>query len=382
MLYYENPRNGDKLSRLGFGCMRLPKPENDAIALLRKAIDLGVNYLDTAYIYQGNEVLVGKALKEGYRERVKLATKLPFYLCKKPADAEKMFQAQLSRLQTDTIDYYLMHMLNSLADWERMVALGIIDWINEKKAAGQIKNIGFSFHGTCEEFVKLLDAYDFEFALIQYNYIDENHQAGRKGLAYAYSKNVPVFIMEPLRGGKLATGLSATAQNALKAADASLSPAQYALKWLFDQKEVGVVLSGMKTEEILLANIQALDTPPLDEKKQAAIEEARLAIAKAMLVPCTACGYCMPCPKGVDIPMCFSFYNDTTSNKVMAIGNYIMRAADHQASKCEGCGKCEKHCPQQIAIRQRLKDVEKHMEGFYYKPLRFIMNKVLSRGKR
>jgi Predicted oxidoreductases of the aldo/keto reductase family len=381
MLYYENPRNGDKLSKLGFGCMRLSGKEDDSIAVLRKAIDSGINYLDTAYIYQGNEALLGKALKDGYREKVKLATKLPFYFCKKEADIERMFQTQLTRLQTDSIDYYLIHMLNSLKDWERMTGLNIINWISEKKAAGQIKNIGFSFHGTNEEFVKLIDAYDWEFTLVQYNYIDENHQAGRKGIEYAYLKNVPVFIMEPLRGGKLAVNLPPRALDSFSAADASMSPAQYALKWLFDQKEIGLVLSGMKDEVILASNIEALSLPPLDEARQNAIKQACLAISETMLVPCTACGYCVPCPKGVDIPMCFAFYNDTTSNKLMAKVNYVMRAANHQASKCEGCGKCEKHCPQQIAIRQRLKDVEKAMEGFYYKPLRFIVNKALSRGK-
>lgn len=380
MLYYENPRNGDKLSKLGFGCMRLSGSETDSIALVRKAIDEGVNYLDTAYIYPGNESLLGKVLKNGYREKVKLATKLPCYLCKKKEDMERLFQAQLNRLQTDHIDYYLMHMLNSLKDWERVVAFGGIDWINEKKAAGQIGNIGFSFHGTCEEFVKLVNAYDWEFTLIQYNYIDENHQAGRKGLEYAHSKNMPVFIMEPLRGGKLAVGLPENAKAILKEANASYSPAQFALKWLLDQREVSVVLSGMKDEAILANNIEAVTTPPLTPAEQEAIEKSKLAISKSMLVPCTACGYCMPCPKGVDIPMCFSFYNDTAGKgKMNAKLNYVMRAADHQASKCIGCGKCEKHCPQQIAIRQRLKEVERAMEGFTYKPMKFIVSKFLKR---
>lgn len=381
MFYYENPKNGDRLSRLGFGCMRLPGDEKVSTALLRRAIDLGVNYLDTAYIYPGNEVLLGKILKDGYREKVKLATKLPFYLCKNRADMEKYFQAQLSRLQTGYIDYYLFHMLNSLKDWERMVSLGALEWVREKKDAGQIRNIGFSFHGTCEDFLKIIDAYAFDFCMIQYNYLDENHQAGQKGLHYAHAKGLPVFIMEPLRGGKLAVNLPPKAADAFHAADPDLSPAQFALKWLFDQKEVAVVLSGMKDETVLMQNITALESPPLDEKGLAAVEKAKLAISEALRVPCTACGYCMPCPYGVDIPMCFSFYNDAVGKGALSARlNYVMRAANHEASLCVQCGACERHCPQHIAIRQSLKDVQKHMEGFPYKPMRFIVKKLLRRG--
>lgn len=380
MQYYVNPKNGDKLSRLAFGCMRLPGDEKAATGLVRSAIDRGINYLDTAYIYPGNEVLLGKILKDGYREKVKLATKLPFYLTKNQADMERLFTQELARLQTDHIDYYLMHMINSLKDWERMVSLGVIDWIQDKKQKGQIVNIGFSFHGTCAEFIKVVDAYDFDFCMIQYNYLDENHQAGKKGLQYAHAKGMPVMIMEPLRGGKLAKDLPSEAIAAFKEADASLTPAQYALKWLYNQKEVSVVLSGMTNEAMLLENIAAATGDPLTPLHLDAIKKAHKAISESMYVPCTACGYCMPCPKGVDIPMCFSFYNDTKGKGAFSAHiNYAMRASGHEAGLCVACGACEKHCPQHIPIRERLKDVERKMEGVTFRPMRFVIGKFLKR---
>lgn len=380
MQYYINPQNGDRLSRLGFGCMRLPADDNLAITLVRSAIDQGINYLDTAYIYPGNEVLLGKILKDGYREKVKIATKLPFYMCKSRADMDRLFIHELKRLQTDHIDYYLMHMLNAKSDWDRMVSIGAIDWINEKKSSGQIVNIGFSFHGTYSSFAEIIDAYHWDFCMIQYNYLDTNHQAGQNGLHYAYAKGVPVFIMEPLRGGKLATNLPPDAFSAFEQANPSNSPAQFALRWLFDQREVAVVLSGMTNEAALKENLEAAKCAPLTPKEQKAIEEAHRAILKCMQIPCTACGYCMPCPQGVDIPMCFSFYNDTAGTRAFqARINYIMRAAKHEASLCTQCGKCEKHCPQHIAIRQCLNDVRYHMERFPYKLLRLIVTKFLKR---
>lgn len=382
MRYVTNPKNGDQLSALAFGCMRLPGDEKLAERLIARAIEAGVNYFDTAYIYPGNEALMGRILsQEGRRDKVRLATKLPHYLVKKTADIGRIFSAQLERLRTDRIDYYLMHMLSDPADWRRLIGLGVLDWIAEERERGRIRNLGFSFHGRQQAFIELVDAYDWDFCMIQYNYLDENGQAGVAGLKHAAAKGMPVMIMEPLRGGKLATGLPKEAKELFARADASRSPAEWALRWVWNHPEATTLLSGMNTEAILEENLRiASDALPgaLTEAELKLFDQARQAVLGSIRVPCTACAYCMPCPQGVDIPMSFSCYNDIgIEGRMMSRVNYAIRAGSHNASKCTRCGKCEQHCPQGIAIRDQLAAAKKALEGFPYRPARFVIRKFM-----
>ncbi len=385
MKYRENPKNGDQLSLIGFGCMRFAKDEAEVEKQIRHAIDQGVNYFDTAYIYPGSESTLGKILSKGLREKVKIATKMPPYLVKKYEDFDKLFNEELKRLQTDYIDYYLMHMLTEVSVWERLVALGIIDWIKDKKEKGQIRNLGFSYHGGKEEFVKIIDAFDWEFVMMQYNYLDENNQAGKSGLQYAASKGLPVMIMEPLRGGKLVSGLPKQVYQLMNAENADRSPAEWAFRWLYNHPEVTVVLSGMNSMEMLDENIRIASDSVANsfgEKEYKLFDQVREVLNKTIKIPCTACNYCMPCPVGVDIPTCFSCYNDREiEGKFASIGKYIMqtslKSSPSNASLCIQCGKCESHCPQKIEIRAELKNVTKKMEGFYFKPARVVIKKFM-----
>lgn len=269
-MQYRKDRDGNEISILGYGCMRFTKNGSEidldkAEKELMYAIEHGVNYLDTAYVYPGNEEAVGKILaKNQCRERINLATKLPHYLIRSVSGAEKKFQEELKRLQTDYIDYYLMHMLNDVKTWERLVDLGITDWIKEKKAAGQIRHIGFSYHGNTENFKTLLDAYDWEFCQIQYNYLDEHSQAGREGLLYAAEKGIPVIIMEPLRGGRLVNNLSSAAKDLIEKAGNGYTPAELAFRWLWNQPQVTCVLSGMNSIDMVQENIRIADTARAD----------------------------------------------------------------------------------------------------------------------
>ena len=378
---YRKDRYGNDISMLGFGCMRFPKSmgridmaetEREIVA----AVEAGINYFDTAYIYGGSEAALGEILeKNNLRDRVKIATKLPHYLIKSRESLEKCFNEQLRRLRTDHIDYYLMHMLSDTAAWEKLRSLGMEDWIAEKKRLGQIGQIGFSYHGGTEMFCALLDAYDWDFCQIQYNYMDENSQAGRRGLLYAHEKGLPVIIMEPLRGGKLAANLPSKAQAIFDAAEPKRSAAHWAFRWLWDQKEVTVVLSGMNTEQMVEENVKtACETVvgSMTDEDQAMLKQVVAAINASMKVGCTACGYCMPCPMGVDIPGTFAAWNRYHSeNKFSGFREYLMctalRKNPASASQCIGCGKCEKHCPQNISIREMLKEARKDLETPVYK---------------
>jgi predicted aldo/keto reductase-like oxidoreductase len=385
MNYRVNPKNGDKLSILGFGCMRFAKDEKEVEKEIIHAIENGVNYFDTAYIYPNSEAILGRVLAKGYRDRVKVATKLPPYLVKKYEDLDKIFNTELERLQTDHIDYYFMHMLTDVNIWKRLVDLGILKWIEEKKQKGQIINIGFSYHGGKEEFIKLVDIYDWEFCMIQYNYLDEHNQAGRSGLEYASSKGLPVMVMEPLRGGKLVTNLPKEVYDIWDNAYVKRSPAEWAFRWIWNHKEVTVVLSGMNSMEMIDQNIKAASDSEANAFTDADFDlfkRVRKILDDKIKVPCTGCNYCMPCPKGVDIPTCFSCYNDREiEGKISAFSKYIMqtsiRSETHNASLCVQCGKCESHCPQKIAIRDELAKVSKTMEGFYYKPIKFLIKKFM-----
>lgn len=380
-MQYRKDKNNNDISILGYGCMRfshkgqgidIEKAEKEIL----RALENGVNYYDTAYIYPGSEVALGQIVdKNNIRDKIKIATKLPHYMVKNINDVEKIFNEELTRLKTDYIDYYLMHMLTDLEAWNKLISIGILDWIEEKKSSGKIRNIGFSFHGDSDMFIKILDAYEWEFCQIQYNYIDEHSQAGVKGLKAAAAKGIPVIIMEPLRGGKLVNMLPERALKAMKECRKDWTPAEWGLKWLWNQPEVTCVLSGMNSIEMVDENCRIASQTPansLSDEDFAVYETVKNAINNDVKVPCTGCRYCMPCPKGVDIPSAFSCYNHMyTENKGSGRREYwqtvALRKEPALPSQCIGCGKCESHCPQHIAIREELKKANKELLPWYYK---------------
>ena len=386
-MQYRLDKYGNKLSALGFGCMRfqqklgridIEKAEQQILL----AFQGGVNYYDTAYIYPGSEAAIGEIFeKNGIRDQLYIATKLPHYLIKNMDVLEKLFQEQLRRLRTDHIDYYLMHMLTDTAAWQRLVDMGIENWIREKQASGAIRQVGFSYHGNSDTFCKLIDARDWDFCQIQYNYMDEHSQAGRRGLQYAHKKGIPVVIMEPLRGGKLVNNLPEEVKKLFAAHTPHHTPAQWAFRWLWDQEEVTVVLSGMNSDEMVqdnLATASDTKTGELTESDRQMLARVVKSLNAKMKVGCTGCGYCMPCPKNVDIPGTFAAYNRRfQEGKFWALKEYAMctaaRKTSTAASNCIGCGKCEKHCPQGIQIRKHLQDAKKELEGPAYKLFRKLI---------
>lgn len=380
-MQYRKDKYGNDISALGFGCMRFPQSGGriDMAATEKQimaAYNAGVNYYDTAYVYPGSEAALGEILEKNHiRDKVNIATKLPHYLIRSREGMEKHFAEHLKRLRTDHIDYYLMHMLTDLNTWEKLKKLGILEFLEEKKSSGAIRQIGFSYHGNSDMFCKLVDAYDWDFCQIQYNYMDEHSQAGRTGLQYAHSKGLPVVIMEPLRGGKLVSLMPDNARKILEDYPVKHTPAQWAFRWLWDQKEVTCVLSGMNSMEMVQDNIQTASETKIDElteADQAMLHSVVEAINSRMKVGCTGCRYCMPCPQGVDIPGTFAAYNRCFSEgKRQGKSEYMMctivRQKPTSASLCVGCGKCEKHCPQHIEIRQELKNAAKTLEDPIYK---------------
>lgn len=386
-MQYRCDRKGTELSILGYGCLRFTK-NNGKIDLkkaeteIMEAIHGGVNYFDTAYVYQGSEAALGEILKRNNcREQVHIATKLPHYLIKSRAGLEKCFQEQLRRLQTDYVDYYLMHMLNDADTWEVLREKGVQDWIEEKIRLGQIRNIGFSYHGNSENFKKLLDAYDWDFCQIQYNYMDEYTQAGRAGLLYAEEKGIPVIIMEPLRGGKLVQLLPGEAKKLFDSAEPKRSPAEWAFRWLWNQTGVTVVLSGMNSLEMVRENIRVAEdaeAKALTEKDMELFDKVKQEINRKVKVGCTACGYCMPCPQGIDIPGTFRCYNEMyTERPKVGKKEYMMTTAfrknQNPASKCIKCGKCEQHCPQKIEVRRELQKASSELEDVRYKVMSWLV---------
>lgn len=397
MLTRRNDKNGDELSILGFGCMRFPMKGNSideprAIALIREAIDKGVNYYDTAYFYHGgkSESLLGEALSGGYREKVKIATKLPPFMVSKLDGAKKIFETQCTKLKTNYIDYYLLHMLPDKSTFDRMVSVGVIEWLEQLKKEGKIKNIGFSFHGGKADFEEVVKAYSWDFCQIQYNYLDENNQAGKSGLQLAASLGIPVIVMEPLRGGKLVNNLPKEVIGEFERFDKNRTPAEWALRWIWNHPEVKVILSGMSDEKQLEENIKIASDArenSLSEEELKVFDRVKAVMLEKTKIPCTACGYCMPCPAGVDIPGCFSAYNDkyllgqkrNRMQYMQTLGTLSKQPA--YASLCKDCGKCEKHCPQNIQIRKELKTVKKEMEAFWFKPVVTIARKILKVNK-
>ncbi len=369
------------ISILGFGCMRFSgssgkldyeKAEKEIL----RALELGVNYFDTAYIYPGSEELLGKVIeKNNIRDKIILTTKLPQYMVKNKAGLDKYLNEELSRLRTDHLDYYLMHHMTDIAQWERLESLGIREWIDEKKKSGQIRHIGFSFHGNTEMFLKILNAYDWELCLVQYNYMDEHSQAGRKGVEAAAAKGIPVLIMEPLRGGKLVDLLPEKAKKEIAADPSGWTPAAWAFRWLWDQEAVTCVLSGMNSPEMVEENCRTASEAKVGSfgpHEFQMIEKIKSIINENTKVNCTGCRYCMPCPKGVDIPGIFSCYNhmyseSKGSGRKTYFQTIALRKENASATQCIGCGKCEQHCPQSIEIRKKLKEADKKLRPLPYK---------------
>ncbi len=391
---YRTDRYGNKISQLGYGCMRFTKkgtgidyPKAEREVLL--AIEKGVNYFDTAYIYPGSEECLGRILDENKcRDKVNIATKLPQYVMRTEKAIEKTFREELSRLRTDYIDYYLMHMFTDYVEWENLHSLGIEEWIRSHKEEGSIRNAGFSFHGDTETFLKILNAYDWDFCQIQYNYLDEHSQAGRRGLKAAAEKGIPVIIMEPLRGGKL-VNLPEKARKALKESGTGYSAAELGLRWLWDQPEVTCVLSGMNSVDMVEENIRIASDAEAGCYTEAdfrLIDKIRGIIKEKEKVGCTGCRYCMPCPKGVDIPGNFHYYNlmYLEKNKRAArfefARNVGMRKETGFASQCIGCGKCESHCPQHIDIRKKLREADRALRPLPYKAGIGVARKIFRRS--
>ncbi len=380
MLYRTVPKTGERLSILGFGFMRLPRSrgggidEERAIRQLRHAIDEGVNYVDTAPIYHfgRSEPILAWALEDRYREKVRIADKLPPWSVRTRGDMDRILNNQLVILKTRYIDYYLLHSLTK-ESWEKLARLNVREFLDTAKKDGRIRNAGFSFHGDPETFREIVDAYDWQFCQIQYNYLDEENQAGTGGLKYAARKNLAVMIMDPLRGGNLASPVPEEVQKIWDESPVRRSPAAWGLRWVWDHPEVTVVLSGMNNEADIDENIReasAANPGSLSDGERAMVGRVRDAYRKLMKVQCTGCSYCMPCPAGVNIPECFALYNsaalfpETSGKKLLylaKVGGVIGEKAN--AGLCLGCGKCERICPQKVPIPDRMKDVAKTMEG-------------------
>lgn len=397
MQYRKIPKTGDQISAIGYGCMRFPTKmgridEKKAEEQIRYAIDQGVNYFDTAYPYHGgaSESFLGKVFSDPeLRAKVKIATKLPPWSVKTREDMDRILNEQLKKLNVDSIDYYLVHGIMSPDDWLRLKSLGIIAFLDSAKEKGLIKNVGFSFHSDINTFKEVVNDYDWAMCQIQYNYLDETNQAGTEGLKYAAERDIAVFVMEPLRGGNLAGKMPKDAQRIWDQSEMKKSPAEWALRWVWNHPEVTCVLSGMNVDEHIKENIKiAKEALPnhLSKDELERISKVRDVFVNLTKVPCTACAYCMPCPAGVNIPMCFEKYNSKSyfggiEAKVMYLvqAGGVMGDKPTLASQCINCGKCEKHCPQHIEIRKELKNVTKDLEGIFDKPLLWAAKRVMKK---
>ena len=388
-MQYRNNKYGEPVSVLGYGCMRFSRKGamidfDKADRELMDAYKRGVNYFDTAYIYPGSEDTLGRFLeKHSLRDKVNIATKMPQYLVRKADAFDRYFDEELKRLRTDHIDYYLMHMFTDAEEWENLKRLGILSWVEEKKKAGAVRNFGFSYHGNTTMFLKILNDYDWDFCQIQDNYLDETSQAGRIGLETAYAKGIPVIIMEPLRGGRLVNMLPDKAKKLIADNEKHRSPAEWGLRWLWDQPGVTCVLSGMNSLDMVRENCRIAATSRAGEftdEDFELIRRVKEAINASMKIGCTGCNYCMPCPKGVDIPATFRSWNRMyTENKRGARHEYVqtvgLRKEPAFASQCIKCGKCEKHCPQNLPIRESLVKADRDLLPPYYRPVLAVMRK-------
>lgn len=375
MIRREMGKTGEKVSALGFGCMRLPTRDDQSIdvdeatRMLRFAIDNGVDYVDTAWGYHNgqSEPFVGSALQDGYRDKVNLASKLPSWLIKSREDMDYYLNEQLRRLRTDVIDFYLIHALNRRY-WKNLKEHDIFEFMDSALASGRIRHIGFSFHDTLDVFKEIIDSYGWEFCQIQYNFVDTEHQAGLEGLKYAAGKGIGVAVMEPLRGGKLATNVRDDILSIWTSSGIDRTPAAWALRWVWNDPDVGVVLSGMSTMDQVRENIEtAREASPysMSSSELAIVDKVREEYKKRIKVSCTGCSYCMPCPSGVAIPTCFDFFNDAYMfDSIEDHKKAYLRSVkkENRASLCVECGRCEELCPQNIPIIEQLKEVSSLFE--------------------
>jgi predicted aldo/keto reductase-like oxidoreductase len=389
MLYRKLGKTNLNVSILGFGCMRLPIQngsgsgtdifdpnkainEEEAKKMIRYAIGEGVNYFDTAYPYHSgkSEPLLGKSLN-GYRDKVMIATKLPVWLVKEKKDFEKFLDEQLKRLETNYLDVYLLHGLNRQV-WPSMLQLKVFEFLNQIQADGRVRHVGFSFHDDVKIFKEIVDSYDWKLCQIQYNFFDENHQAGKEGLTYAASKGLGVVVMEPLRGGKLADRMPGEIQAIWESAEKKKTPAEWALRWVWNHPEVSTALSGVSTMGQIVENVRVANegtANSLSDKELSIIGQVKEAYRRMLKIDCTGCAYCMPCETGVNIPINFSLYNDLFMFKDAEINLLIyneMLSPEQRASACTECGKCEEQCPQHLQIQEELKVV--HRALFRQKP--------------
>ena len=396
------PGTGDEISILGFGCMRFKRnigaiDMEKAERQIRLAIGAGVNYFDTAYMYPGSEKALGAILAKTddqgrkLRDLVFVANKLPQLIVKTSEDMDRMFETSMNRLGMEYMDYYLVHNLSSIEGWERLKNLGIVEFLERKKSEGRIGHIGFSWHGNLQNFRRVIDDYGWEFCQIQYNYLDENFQAGTGGLEYAASKGVGVVVMEPLRGGQIVGKMPGEAKRILENhkdySGKKRSPAEWALRWVWNHPEVTCVLSGMNEESQVEENTRvASDAMPgaLSESDLEMIGQVKNVFQNTIRINCTGCAYCMPCPYGIDIPFCFSALNSNAmfggaDSKIMY--NFLLRQTDSKpsgkASACRKCGVCEKKCPQNLPIMKTLEETAKKMEGPFYSAAVGIASKFM-----
>ena len=395
-------KNGDEIFPLGLGAMRLPTKNNSIDREVAKeyilyAIDNGVNYIDTAYAYHGgeSESFLGEILnltdEDGvkYRDKVKLSTKLPSWMVRSREDMDAFLNQQLNKLQTDTIDYYYVHSVD-LSTILRLKGLGLYEFLEKAKSEGKIRNIGFSYHGSPNEFNELIDDFNWDMVLVQYNYLDVNAQAGIRGIEHAYENDVAVFVMEPLKGGLLAGELPKEVSDLFDSVDSNRSSVDWALSWVFNQKEITCVLSGMGSLEQIKENMaiaRRVEVDSLSDEELDVLDRAQGIFNSMMKINCTGCGYCLPCPKGVNIPDCFNVYNEKyLFNKKMfgiiphAMMNYYMVVGgitnkQSNAGLCNHCGRCKRLCPQSLDIPNELDRVKSEFElfGFNYH-IRFIKN--------
>lgn len=369
MKYRNFGKTDFKVSALGFGAMRLPTVDNEygnineveAVKMIRYAIDQGVNYIDTAWTYhqENSEILVGKALKDGYREKAKVATKLPVWLIEEKSDLNEYLDKQLNKLDINYIDFYLLHALDAKR-WKKMKSLDIFKWLEKVRNEGKIKYIGFSFHDDYEIFKEIVDEYSWDFCQIQYNYLDTEYQAGRKGLQYAYDKGLAVVIMEPLRGGALAGEAPTDVNKILKQNNINSTTADLALQWLWNQKEISVVLSGMSNMQQVKENILSAKCSSVNKLSPGELELIdKIASKMRGPISCTRCAYCMPCPNGVNIPENFYLYNEAKLlDKIEENQDkYQSLEEKSKAKNCIKCAKCEDVCPQNLPIIDLLEEV-------------------------
>ena len=400
MQYRKMPKGTDELSALGFGCMRLPGKGGDSMIssvdmaaakeLVVHAIENGVNYLDTAWPYHrgDSERFLGEHIVPEYRDRIYIATKLPSFSVNTRERMDEIFEKQRERLRVDVIDYYLMHSLNGRL-WDKMVGLGAKDFLDGLRASGKVRHVGFSFHGDADEFIRIVDDYDWEFVQVQMNILDENFQAGLAGIRYAAEKELGVIVMEPLRGGSLVRSMPKSVREVYDKAPVKKTPAEWAFSWLYDMPEVTVVLSGMHEKGDVDENLRIADKAVANgfgPQEKAVVGAAKDAFLDAMEIACTGCAYCMPCPQGINIPGNLKDLNDYHMfgrlGAKMMHWQYIGMRADKDGPKwagsCIQCGKCEKKCPQNLKIMDALAQTAKRLEGPFGKVISAIGRRVMN----